>query len=112
MWSPLTSYGRRQGHLRLLALKAHMDGKGNPKTIQNQLCHSPVVKAMTQPRVERQDSQATGDHCSVRGCEAFLSALRRPEVELLPPKTLSTKNDQKSPGGDPRRGEGTRVYRG
>ena len=50
-----------------------MDGKGNPKDIQNQLCHSPVVKAMTQPRVERQDSQAAGDQCSVRGCEASLA---------------------------------------
>ena len=29
-------------------------GKGNPKSIQNQLCLSPVVKAMTQLRVERQ----------------------------------------------------------
>ena len=57
----------------MLALRAHMDGKGNPKNIQNQLCHSPVVKAMTQPRVERQDSQATGDQCSVRGCEASLA---------------------------------------
>ena len=58
----------------MLAVTAHMDGKGNPKDIQNQLCHSPVVKAMTQPRVERQDSQATGDQCSVlHRCEASLA---------------------------------------
>ena len=73
MWSPLSSYVRLQGHRRLLALKARMEGKGNPKNIQNQLCHSPVVKAMTQPRVERQDSQATGENCSLRGFEASLS---------------------------------------
>ena len=54
----------------MLALKARMEGKGNPKNIQNQLCHSPTVKAITQSWVERQDSQTAGDHCSLRGFEA------------------------------------------
>ena len=51
----------------MLAVRAHMDGKGNPMYIQNQLSHSPVVKAMTPSTLERHDSQAAGDHCRVRG---------------------------------------------
>ena len=68
MWHRVRlAFVRRQGHRRLVALREHMDGKGNPKNIQNQLCHSPTVKAMTQSRVERQDSQDIGDQVQWTG---------------------------------------------
>ena len=42
-----------------------MEGKGNHKDIQNLLCHSPTVKAITpSTRVERQDRKAPGAHCA------------------------------------------------
>ena len=88
MWSPLSSYVRLQGHRRLLALKARMEGKGNPKNIQNQLCHSPTVKAITpSTRVERQDRKAPGAHCAASRSLAQ-KLVRRASTKLYSPLWL------------------------